>query len=374
MKKNIPFNDLNRLHQPIRANILTSIGNLIDNSSFVLGEEVKKLEQMHAQKTGVDYAVGVASGFDALKVALLAAQIGPGDEVLVPAHTFVATAFAVNHVGATPVFVDIETPSNGIDPSLLENSLTNKTKAIIPVHLYGQPASMDKILSFAKNNSLLVIEDVAQAQGAMYKEKLCGSMGLAGCFSFYPGKILGAMGEGGMITTSDPDFYKRACAMRDVGQTEKGKHEYIGVNSRLQPFQAAVLNAKYESLTEQLKERNELANKFLNKLSDIKQIILPEISYDRTHVYHLFVILLKDEATREKLQLYLANNGVQTGRHYPQIVPTQSCYSDLGHKAEDFPVASRVCRSSLSLPFFIGMTDEEVDYVCSLIAKFYMQP
>lgn len=363
--------DLKRIHAPMKEEILSRISSIIDRSAFILGSEVENFEKEFAAYVGTKSALGVANGLDALKLALQALNIGPGDEVITAANTFAATAFAISSVGAKPVFADIEERSYNIDPASVEKVITSKTKAIMPVHLYGQPATMTPLLALAKAKGIAIIEDCAQAHGATYQGKTIGTFGTAAGFSFYPGKNLGAMGDGGAITTSSPECLAQLKILRDVGQSEKYHHALIGHNSRLDAMQAAILSVKLKGMREQTEDRVNIAKRYAGLLSSVKQIQIPETLSDRTHVFHLYVIMTLDPNDREPLRKHLNDNGIQTGLHYPIPLHLQKCYSYLGYKAGDFPVTEKYAKSLLSLPIYPGMTGAETEVVSAEIKRFY---
>lgn len=377
MSIKVPFLDLSRIHAPVKDDVLSRISSIIDRSAFVLGPEVAAFEKEFSSFVGTRHTIGVSSGLDALKLALRALSIGPGDEVITAANTFVATAFAISSTGAKVVLVDIEENSCNIDPAQVARAISPKTKAILPVHLYGQPATMAPLVDLAAKHGIPVIEDAAQAHGAVYQGKSCGSMGVMGCFSFYPGKNLGAMGEGGAVTTSDDGLKDRLRMLRDVGQKEKYQHEVIGENSRLHTIQAAILSAKLPGLASQNEDRARIARRYGEQLADLKGIALPKNAPDRTHVYHLYVIETLGTAhpkkEREALQAHLLERQIHTGIHYPNPVHLQKCYAHLGKGPGSFPISERRAESILSLPIFPAMRDEEVDAVCQGIREFYKQ-
>lgn len=363
--------DLKKIHAPIKEEILSRISSIIDRSAFILGSEVENFEKEFAEYVGTSSALGVANGLDALKLALQALDIGPGDEVITAANTFAATAFAISSVGARPVLVDVETDSYNIDPSAVEKAITRKTKAILPVHLYGQPATMAPLQALAESKGLQIIEDCAQAHGAVYKGKGIGTLGAMGCFSFYPGKNLGAMGDGGAITTSNPDLLKKLKILRDVGQSEKYHHTVIGHNSRLDAMQAAILSVKLRGLRAQTEERVALGKRYGELLSSVGAIQLPKTLSDRTHVFHLYVILTREPNDRDPLRQYLTDQGIQTGLHYPIPLHLQKCYADLGYKLGDFPITEKMAKSLISLPIFPGMSAIEIETVVAAIKSYY---
>jgi dTDP-4-amino-4,6-dideoxygalactose transaminase len=367
----VPFMDLKRIHGPLKEEILARISSIIDRSAFVLGSEVEGFEKEFAGYVGMRHAIGVANGLDALKLALQAQGVGPGDEVITAANTFAATAFAISSVGARPVLADVEERTSNIDPSAVEKALSPRTKAILPVHLYGQPASMAPILALAEKRGIAVIEDCAQAHGASYEGKGIGTFGVMGCFSFYPGKNLGAMGDGGGVVTSSAEHLARLKVLRDVGQSEKYHHSTIGHNSRLDALQAAILSVKLRGLKEQTEDKVRTARRYGELLSKVSRIRLPEVQGDRTHVYHLYVIHVRDAGDREPLRQHLADRGVQTGLHYPIPLHLQKCYAGLGYRTGDFPVTEGLAGSLLSLPIFPYMTDEEIEAVVAGVRSYF---
>lgn len=371
----VPFADLTRVNSPLKDEILKRIGAIIDRSSYVLGPEVEAFEKDFAKFVGTPHCLGLNSGLDALKLALEALGVGPGDEVITSANTFIATAYAISQVGAKPVLVDCEDRAWNLDPTKLEQAITPRTKAIMPVHLYGQPADMDPILAIAKKHGIPVIEDSAQSHGATYKGRACGTMGVMGCFSFYPGKNLGAMGEGGAVTTSDDGLREKIRMLRDVGQKTKYVHEVIGSNSRIHTFQAAVLGAKLPGLKAQNDDRNRVAKRYGELLGGLKAIRLPEALADRTHVYHLYVIetLGKKSGAKERdeLKQFLADRKITALIHYPTPIHLQKCYANLGYPRGTFPVAERLGGAILSLPMFPFMREDEIVAVADAVKAFY---
>lgn len=371
MKTAVPFVDLHRIHQPLKDAFLAKVSTLIDSSQFVLGTEVENFEKEFAEYNQSKYCVGVSNGLDALTLALLALGIGPGDEVIVPANTFIATAYAVTHTGAKPVFCDVDLSSATLNPKLLSSCLTSKTRAVIPVHLYGQSAEMDPIIDFCKKNKLKIVEDTAQAHGAKWGTRHCGTLGDIGCFSFYPGKNLGALGEGGAIITSDPQLAERVKMIRNVGQKQKNIHEMIGGNYRLHSMQAAFLRLKLPHLNSYNQQRFEAAKIYIEELKNCSNIELPKIFSDRSHIFHLFVIQNKNAADRDPLNRFLNDAGIQTGIHYPTPLHLQPCYQNLGYSKDAFPVSKKLGDSILSLPIFPGIKKEEIVLVCQTIKNYF---
>lgn len=364
----VPFVDLSEQYKYLKEETTQAISAVLNKCNFILGEEVDKFEKEFAQFCGVKYAVGVSSGLDAIKLALAAIDIKQNDEVVLPANTYIATALAVSLVNGTPVFVDIDKKTYNIDSAKIENHITPRTKAIIPVHLYGQPADMREILEIAKKYNLLVIEDAAQAHGAMYQNMKTGNLGDIGCFSFYPSKNLGCYGDGGIITTNNAEIYEKLLILRNYGQKEKNVHRLKGYNARLDTIQAAILSVKLKYLEKWNLERQNnaaLYNKLLNKIGDV---ITPFTADNRTHVYHLYII---QTGNRDKLQKFLAENGVQIGIHYPIPIHLQKAYQDLGYKVGDFPISEDVCNKILSLPMYPEISKDQIEFVAETIQKFF---
>jgi dTDP-4-amino-4,6-dideoxygalactose transaminase len=329
-------------------------------------------EKEFASFCGTKYAVGVNSGTDALFLSLKAIGIKEGDSVIVPVNTFIATAFAVVYTGAKPIFVDCSEEDFNLDLSQLEDVLKkykNKfnIKAIMPVHLYGQCCNMDEVVNLAKKYELLIVEDACQAHGAKVKNKPAGSFGECAAFSFYPSKNLGCFGDGGIVVTNNESIYNKICILRNYGQKEKYIHLELGYNSRLDNLQAGILRVKLKYLEQWNQQRIELANYYIEKLSLNKNIVLPKVKNDKKHIWHLFVIRTKQ---RDELRKYLAENGVETGIHYPVPLHLTPSFKWLGYKPGDFPIAEKFSNEILSLPIFPGMTKDEIDYVIEVIQKF----
>lgn len=370
MATDIPLMDLGRIHGPLREKFLEALGRAIDTSRFVLGEPVREFEEAFAEYCGARHCVGVASGTDALLIALRAAGVGPGDEVITVPNSFIATAAAPKLCGATPVFVDVDEATQLMDPSKVAAAATERTRAIIPVHLFGQPADMDPILAFAKDRDLAVIEDAAQAHGARYKGKRVGNLGgLCTAFSFYPSKNLGSLGEGGAITVEDDEFAARVRRIRDHGSDEKYHHREIGWNSRLHSIQAAFLSIKLEHLDDWNAERRRLAARYTRMLEGCPRVTLTAVGEWAEHVFYLYVVRVADRAGAQE---FLADRGIATRIHNPVPIHLQEAFADLsrarGLGEGSFPVTERLARESLSLPMFPGLTDEEVDRVCDALA------
>jgi len=355
----VPFVDLKAQYRTIRGEVETAIHDVIESSGFVLGPAVERFEAEFADYLGVDFVIGINSGTMALQLALLALGVGPGDEVIVPAHTFVATAAAVSHVGARPVLVDVLARSGNLDPSLLDGAITPRTRAILPVHLYGQPADLDPILEFAEPRGIAVIEDACQAHGALYRGLPVGTFGIASCFSFYPGKNLGAYGEAGAVATDDPAIAARIRRLRNHGERERYRHVEIGFNARMEGIQGAVLSVKLRHLDEWNDARRARAANYDAALSDL-DLELPGVEPDRNHVYHLYVVRTED---RDGLRRHLADQGIQTGLHYPVPIHLQEAYRGLGYHEGAFPVAERWADRCLSLPMYAELTTAQLDQV-----------
>jgi dTDP-4-amino-4,6-dideoxygalactose transaminase len=349
METQIPLVDLKAQYHSIKGEIDSVIERVLDHAEFILGEEVSSFEKEFARFCGAQEAVGVASGTEALRLALLACGVGPGDEVITTPFTFIATAEAVSHVGARPVFVDVEPRSLNLDPKQVERALTKRTKAILPVHLYGRPADMDPLWDIAHAHKLWLIEDAAQAHGASYKGKRVGTIGHAGCFSFYPGKNLGAYGDAGMLVTNNRDIAERVRLLRDHGRKTKYEHSRVGSNSRLDALQAAILRVKLRKLERWNARRRSLANSYRELLASLGLILPPPDSDSFTSVYHLFVVRV---SSRDSVREALANEGIATGIHYPIPLHLQPAYRSLGYRRGDFPVSEQAANSVLSLPLY----------------------
>jgi len=361
---NIPLVDLKRQHDEIRGEISSEIENVIDSGRFILGGCVKSFEEEFAEYCGAKYGVGVASGSDALTLSMKAIGVGPGDEVITVPNTFISTADAISRNGGRPVFVDVN-QTYTMDASKVEEKITQKTKAIIPVHLYGHPADMDPINEIAEKHGLYVVEDACQAHGAEYKGKKVGSLGDIACFSFYPSKNLGALGDGGMVVTDDEELALKIRMLRNYGQREKHLHDLIGYNSRLDELQAAILRVKLRHLDEWNGMRRKNARAY-NKLLSGVAVETPTESRFAKHVYHLYVI---KSDNRDGLQKMLALNGISTGIHYPVPIHLQGAYSHLGYKKGDFAVSEGCANTILSLPMFPRLTKAEIRVVINLFCS-----
>ena len=361
----VPFLDLQAQMHQIKPEIREALDKVLDSCSFVLGEEVRSFEEEFAAYCRGKLAVAVNSGTSALHLALLAAGIGPGDEVITVPFTFVATVASVLYAGARPVLVDVDPFYLTMDPARIEAAITPRTRAIMPVHLYGQPADMDPILGIARRHNLVVIEDAAQAHGAEYKGRRAGTIGDMGCFSFYPGKNLGACGEGGAVVTDNPAFAKRISMLRDWGQERKYNHVLKGFNFRMEGFQGAILRVKLRHLEQWTEGRRNAAAFYLKHLAGLR-VELPAVRSGCRHVQHVYAVRHPE---RDRLQQELGKRGVQTGIHYPIPVHLQPAYADLGYKEGDFPVSEKAAKEVLSLPMFPELTEAQVLEVCSALRE-----
>jgi dTDP-4-amino-4,6-dideoxygalactose transaminase len=356
----VPFLDLAAQHKPIRAEILAAIGEVVDRNAFAGGPFVAKFEEDFAAFCRTRHAIGVGNGTDALWFALLALGVGPGDEVITVPNTFMATAEAISYCGATPVFVDVAERTQTLDPGLLERAITQRTKAVIPVHLYGQMADMDPIMEIAGRHGLAVVEDACQAHGAEYKGRRAGSIGNAGCFSFYPGKNLGAWGEAGAVVTNDQALAGRIKVLRDHGQETKYHHTSIGWNGRMDGIQAAVLSVKLKGLEQGNAARREHARRYSELLSGAHGLTVePPASYGAP-VFHLYVVRVGE---RDRVLHAMAQRGISCGIHYPIPVHLQKAYQHLGLGVGSFPVSERCAREILSLPMFPELTPNQIEAV-----------
>jgi dTDP-4-amino-4,6-dideoxygalactose transaminase len=362
----IPFTDLSFQWRQIEGKALPDIHRLFQSGAFSLGPFVAQFEQAAADYLGIAHAVGVNSGTSALHLALIAAGIGPGDKVLVPSHTFVATAWGVLYVGATPVLCDIEEESANIDLADAEARLDAAVKAIIPVHLYGQPADMAGVMAFAARHRLVVIEDAAQAIGARFEGRCVGTFGLCGCYSFYPAKNLGAAGEAGLIVTADEVIAQRLRALRHHAQSERYIHTELGFNYRMEGIQGLILGHKLPLLDGWTDSRRKVAQAYHEQLASLPLTLPQVIHYD--HVFHLYVVRTQD---RDRLRDYMGRAGIETGLHYPLPLHAQPALARFVADAPSFPVADRYARECLSLPLFVGMTERQLDHICQTIRRFF---
>ncbi len=366
----IPLVNLRKQYAPLKDEILNGISKVFDGMQLFLGENVQALEKEFSQFCGVNFGVGVSDGTAALHIILRAMDIGPGDEVITVSHTFIATAEAILLVGANPVFVDIDPVTYLMDVNQIEARITPHTKAIIPVHLYGQMVDMDPLLHLAAKYNLRIIEDACQAHGSEYHGRKAGSIGDASAFSFYYSKNLGAYGEGGFITTNDPELYRRVRMIRDHGSERRYYHDMVGMNARLDEIQAVVLRAKLPHLTEWNNQRRAHASLYSQLMKGFS-VITPLKQEGNTHVYHLYVIRVPQ---RDGLQAWLKEHNIFTGIHYPVPNHLQPAMRFLGYKTGDFPVTEQVAAEIISLPMFAELTDEEIKAVADSIKAFYYQP
>lgn len=366
--KTVPFVDLAAQHVSIQAEINAAIQEVFFECNFVLGSQVGEFERAFAKFIGSGHAIGVSSGLDALRLALMALNIGSDDEVILPANTYIATALAVSAVGARPVIVDCDPKTYTIDVNLIEPAITPSTKAIIPVHLTGQSADMDPILQIASRYQLGVVEDAAQAHGTIYKGRSCGSIGILGCFSFYPGKNLGAYGDGGMVVTNSSPLAARLRSLRNYGQSEKHQHVEKGINARLDTLQAAILAVKLRHLPQWNEARSQHAEKYNEMLTGMGDLIFQRVASYSTHIYHLFVVETDERAA---LQKHLNAVGVQTGIHYPIPIHLHQAYADLGYSKGDFPAAERLAGRMLSLPMFPELSPNQIRHVVKEVGAFF---
>lgn len=360
----VPFGNLDYLHDELSNEMRDAFERVYSQGKFIQGDECAAFEREFADMCESRYAVGVASGLDALAIALRALDVGPGDDVVLPANTFIATALAVSMVGANVVLADPEEETFNISVNTIEKVITKNTKAIIPVHLYGQPADIGEIAGFAKERGIRVIEDCAQAHGASYKSRSVGSFGDIGCFSFYPGKNLGALGDGGAIVTNSSDCEKRARELANYGSLQRYHHVEKGMNSRLDELQAAFLRVKLAHLGKMNASRSSVAQRYLNSINN-PLIRLPRATSQRIHVWHIFAIRCEH---RDDLRRHLEINGVETNVHYPITIADQQAYKDDGLQAT--PLARVLASSVLSLPLYYGMTDKEIDCVIDAVNSF----
>ncbi len=364
----ISFIDLSSQYHKLKREIDSAILQVVSSGQYVLGTHVRGLENEFVRYHRTKYAVGLASGTDAILLSLRACGIGPGDEVIVPAFTFISTASMVCYAGAKPVFADINPVTFTLTADTIESALTKKTKAVIVVHLYGQMVDMNPILQLCKRKNLILIEDVAQATGAEYHGKKAGTFGKTACFSFYPTKTLGGAGDGGMVITSNSKIEKNLRQLRDHGQSSKYRFDQLGYNSRLDEIQATVLRIKFHHLDQWINKRRNLAKLYIANLKNISEIICPIEMSGTQHAYHLFTIRAKK---RDKLREFLQKEGIGTGVHYPSPLHTQKAFSLLGYKSSDFPYSQFAAKEVLSLPMYPEMPESHIDIVSKKIRKFY---
>ena len=362
----IPFVSFRPMEEELDIELRKAFERVLNASWYIEGKEDENFEKAFAKYCGINYCIGVGNGLDALMLALKALGIGEGDEVIVPSNTYIATALSVTYVGAIPVFVEPRIETFNIDPDRIEAAITDKTKAIMPVHLYGQACDMDPIIEIAKKYNLKVVEDCAQAHGATYKGQKVGTFGDAAGFSFYPGKNLGALGDAGAAVTNDEKLAKRIRALGNYGSDYKYHHIYKGNNSRLDELQAAFLSAKLMILEKMNEERRRVAYRYLTEINN-ERVILPVVPEYSTPVWHIFGVRCVE---RDALEKYLSDLGIGTNKHYPTPIHLQECYKDLGYKEGSFPVAEEISASEISIPMYYGMSEEEISYVINAINNF----
>ena len=365
--ESVPYLDLQAQMRPIRKEIEAAIARTLDNCSFCLGPDVVQFEKDFARFCGAEHCVAFNSGTSALHVALLLLNIGRDDEVITTPSTFVATSWAISYVNAKPVYVDVDDATFNLNPDLVEKAITPRTKAILPVHLYGHPANLDPLLKIAKKHNLPLVEDACQAHGAKYNGKVIGTFGVMSCYSFYPGKNLGAYGEGGALVTNNAAFAARARALREHGSTQRYYHDEVGFNYRMEGMQGAVLGVKLKYLDGWTRERRRVAHRYHELLADTPLQLPTEADYAQS-AYHLYVVRHPE---RDALKKHLEANKVGCALHYPLPLHLQKCYANLGHKEGDFPVAEKAARECLSLPIYPEMTDSQIERVAEVIGEFF---
>lgn len=369
----VPFLDLKAQYASIKNEVNLAIQGVLDNTAYVMGKAVFDFEDAFAKRHNVKWCIGTSSGTDANHLVLWALGVGPEDEIIIPANTFIATAWGATLCGAKPVFVDCHPESYNMDPEKVESAITSKTKAIVAVHLYGQPADIDPLLKISKKHDIYLLEDAAQAHLSEYKGAKVGGLSEAASFSFYPGKNLGAYGEAGAVTTNNSELTEKIKMMRDHGMKQKYYHDSFGHNYRMEGIQGAVLGVKMDYLDQWTERRRKVADQYRELLDDIEQIILPiEMPYAK-HVYHLFVIQVKEGGSeqRDNLANFLSENEISTGLHYPIPVYMQKCFDYLGYKKGDFPVSEKLSSRGLSLPIFPELNYGQVEYISDKIKSFF---
>jgi dTDP-4-amino-4,6-dideoxygalactose transaminase len=365
----IPYLDLSAQMRSIRREVDEAIARTLDHCSFCLGPDVVRFETEFARFIGAKHCVGFNSGTSALHVALLLLNIGPGDEVITTPYTFVATSWAISYVGAKPVYVDIEDGTFNLDPKLIERAITPRTKAIMPVHVYGQPCDLAAMVEICRKHQLPLVEDAAQAHGATFRGKIVGTFGAMSCFSFYPGKNLGACGEGGALVTDDDALATRARALRDHGSTRRYYHDEIGFNYRMEGLQGAVLGVKLNRVNQWTRERRRVAQRYHQLLADTP-LRLPRQAEGVESAWHLYVVR---HARRDELKKCLEENGIGCALHYPLPLHLQKCYAHLGHRAGDFPVAEQAALECLSLPIYPELAEKQMQRVAAVIRQFFSE-
>jgi dTDP-4-amino-4,6-dideoxygalactose transaminase len=365
---NIPFLDLKKINQHYEQELLDQLQNVINSGWFIMGKKLTEFEKNYANFNNCNFCLGVGNGLDALILSLKSLNIGTGDEVIVPSNTYIASWLAISYVGAKVVPVEPRIDTYNINVSLIEEKITSKTKAIMPVNLYGQAAELTKIMELAEKHNLFVVEDNAQAQGAICDGKLAGSYGHINGTSFYPGKNLGALGDGGAITTNDSELAEKIKVLRNYGSQQKYYNEIKGYNSRLDELQAAFLDIKLKNLISENKQRVEIAENYLKQFANVSDLILPVLAEGCTSNYHLFVIRTK---RRNELQKYLQEKGIGTVIHYPVPPHMQKAYEEYEFSVNQFPIATLIAETCLSLPVYPGMNEEQINYICDNVKLFY---
>lgn len=374
----VPFLDLKSQYESIKPEVNQAIQEVLDNTAYILGKSVENFERSFAKAHDAKYCIGTSSGTDGNHLVLWSLGIKPGDEVIIPANTFIATAWGATLCGAKPVFVDCQKESYNIDPIKLKEAITPKTKAIVAVHLYGQPADMHALREIAKEYNLHIVEDAAQAHLAEYNGKKVGGLSEAASFSFYPGKNLGAYGEGGAVVTNDAKLAEKIKRLREHGQSQKYFHESVGHNYRMEGIQGAVLNVKLKYLNEWTEKRRKVAAAYNDAFGNLEYIIPPVENKLVKHVYHLYVIQVKAKSAeerrrmRDELRAFLSSNNIATGMHYPVPLHLQKCFEYMGHKEGDFPNTEKLADSGISLPMFPELSDEQVLYVIEKVKEFFI--
>jgi dTDP-4-amino-4,6-dideoxygalactose transaminase len=367
MNQPIPYFDLPAQLRPLRKELDAAIAKTLDHCTFCLGPDVAQFERDFAAYCGAQHAIGLNNGTSALHLALLLLNIRPGDEVITTPFTFVATSWAISYVGAKPVYVDIDDQTFCLDPKLVGKAITPRTKAILPVHLYGHPCDLDPLIELCRKHNLSLVEDAAQAHGAKYKGKVVGTFGEMSAFSFYPGKNLGACGEGGALVTNKYEYFPRARALRDHGSTQRYYHDEVGYNYRMEGIQGAVLGVKLKHLNQWNQGRRRVAKRYHELLADTPLQLPVEADYAES-VYHLYVVR---HPRRDDLKKHLDANDIGCALHYPLPLHLQKCYASLGHHVGDFPVAEKAARECLSLPVYPDLTDEQIQRVAAVIGSFF---
>lgn len=367
MSEAVAYLDLAAQMRPIRGEVDAAIARTLENCSFCLGPDVAEFEKDFARFCGAQHAIGFNSGTSALHVAMILLNVGPDDEVITTPFTFVATSWAISYVGAKPVYVDIDDATFNLDPAQVERAITPRTRAIMPVHLYGHPCDLDPLLEICRRRNLKLVEDAAQAHGACYRGKVVGTFGTISGFSFYPGKNLGAYGEAGALVTNDSALALRARSLREHGSTVRYHHDEIGFNYRMEGIQGAVLGVKLKHLAKWTSERRRIAHRYHELLADTPLQLPREADYAQS-AYHLYVVR---HARRDELKQHLEDNTIGCGLHYPVPLHLQKCYASLGYQVGDFPVAEKAARECLSLPIYPELTDAQVDTVAAVIRRFF---